>query len=90
MSNEPMKKLPFIFLLVLSTTGCKYKTADLIAPEGDTVAQAAFLPPDTAAINARKRAMQAKKDSLLQDSLMRDSALEKGKRGKRKRVKAQF
>ena len=90
MSNEPMKKIPFIFLLVLSTTGCRYKTTDLIAPEGDTVAQAAFLPPDTAAINARKRALQAKRDSLLADSLMRDSALEKGKRGKRKRVKAQF
>jgi hypothetical protein len=58
----------FIFLLVLSTTGCRYKTTDLIAPEGDTVAQAAFLPPDTAAINARKRALQAKRDSLLADS----------------------
>ena len=59
----------FIFLLVLSTTGCRYKTTDLIAPEGDTVAQAAFLPPDTAAINARKRALQAKRDSLLADSV---------------------
>ena len=66
----------FIFLLVLATTGCRYKTTDLIAPEGDTVAQAAFLPPDTAAINARKRAMQAKKDSLLQDSLIKDSLLQ--------------
>ena len=66
----------FIFLLVLSTTGCRYKTTDLIAPEGDTVAQAAFLPPDTAAINARKRALQAKKDSLLQDSLIKDSLLQ--------------
>ena len=74
MCNEPMKKLPFLFLLVLATAGCKYKTADLIAPEGDTVSQQTFLPVDTAAINARKRAMQAKKDSLLQDSLMRDSA----------------
>ena len=66
----------FIFLLVLSTTGCRYKTTDLIAPEGDTVAQAAFLPPDTAAINARKRALQATKDSLLQDSLIKDSLLQ--------------
>ncbi|MBE6263781.1 MAG: hypothetical protein E7104_07500 [Prevotella sp.] len=66
----------FIFLLVLSTTGCRYKTTDLIAPEGDTVAQAAFLPPDTAAINARKRALQAKKDSLLQDSLIKGSLLQ--------------
>jgi hypothetical protein len=54
------------------------------------VSQQSFLPVDTAAINARKRALQAKRDSLLADSLMRDSALEKGKRGKRKRVKAQF
>jgi hypothetical protein len=66
----------FIFLLVLSTTGCRYKTTDLIAPEGDTVAQAAFLPPDTAAINARKRALQAKRDSLLSDSLIKDSLLQ--------------
>lgn len=66
----------FIFLLVLSTTGCRYKTTDLIAPEGDTVAQAAFLPPDTAAINARKRALQAKRDSLLADSLIKDSLLQ--------------
>jgi len=86
MSSEPMKKLPFIFLLVLATTGCRYKTTDLIAPEGDTVAQAAFLPPDTAAINARKRAMQAKKDSLLQDSLIKGSLLQDSlsKHGKRK------
>ena len=69
-----MKKLPFLFLLVLATTGCKYKTTDLIAPEGDTVSQQSFLPVDTAAINARRRALQAKKDSLLADSLMRDSA----------------
>ncbi len=74
MCNEPMKKLPFLFLLVLATTGCKYKTTDLIAPEGDTVSQQSFLPVDTAAINARRRALQAKKDSLLADSLMRDSA----------------
>ena len=66
----------FIFLLVLSTTGCRYKTTDLIAPEGDTVAQAAFLPPDTAAINARQRALQAKRDSLLADSLIKDSLLQ--------------
>jgi len=66
----------FIFLLVLSTTGCRYKTTDLIAPEGDTVAQAAFLPPDTAAINARKRALQAKRDSLLADSAIKDSLLQ--------------
>ena len=86
MCNEPMKKLPFLFLLVLATTGCRYKTTDLIAPEGDTVAQAAFLPPDTAAINARKRAMLAKKDSLLQDSLIKDSLLQDSlsKHGKRK------
>ena len=76
MCNEPMKKLPFLFLLVLATTGCKYKTTDLIAPEGDTVSQQTFLPVDTAAINARKRALQAKKDSLLQDSLIKDSLLQ--------------
>ncbi len=86
MSNEPMKKLPFLFLLVLSTTGCRYKTTDLIAPEGDTVPQQTFLPVDTAAINARKRAMQAKRDSLLQDSLIKDSLLQDSlsKHGKRK------
>ena len=71
-----MKKLPFLFLLVLATTGCKYRTTDLIAPEGDTVSQQTFIPADTAAINARKRALQAKKDSLLQDSLIRDSLLQ--------------